>query len=110
VRPATLLFRVAVAGRSMEPTFRDGDWLLVRQLRRPPREGEVVVATDPREPERLLVKRVRSVAGDRVTVQGDHADPSESTDSREFGPIARSAVVGRPVLRYAPLHRIGLVR
>jgi len=110
VRPATLLFRVAVAGASMEPTFHDGDWLLVRQLRRPPREGEVVIATDPREPERLLVKRVRSVVGDRVTVQGDHADPTESTDSRQFGPIPGSAVVGRPLLRYAPLRRFGFVR
>jgi nickel-type superoxide dismutase maturation protease len=110
VRPATALFRVAVAGRSMEPTFRDGDWLLVRQLRRPPREGEVVVAFDPRAPERLLVKRVRAVVGDQVTIEGDHADPAESTDSREFGPIPGSAVVGHPVLRYAPLARIGLVR
>jgi nickel-type superoxide dismutase maturation protease len=110
VRPATLLFRVAVAGASMEPTFHHGDWLLVRKLRRPPRQGEVVVATDPREPRRLLVKRVRSIAGDRVTLQGDHPDPAESTDSRQFGPIAGSAVVGRPVLRYAPLHRFGFVR
>lgn len=110
MRPATLLFRVAVAGRSMEPTFSDGDWLLVRRLRRPPREGEVVVATDPRWPARLLVKRVHSVVGDRVTVRGDHADPAESTDSRQFGPIPGSAVVGRPLLRYAPLHRFGLVR
>ena len=108
--PATLLFRVAVAGASMEPTFRDGDWLLVRKLGRPPRQGEVVIATDPREPERLLVKRVRSVVGDRVSVQGDHADPAESTDSRQFGAIPRSAVVGLPVLRYAPLHRFGFVR
>ena len=110
MRPATLLFRVAVAGRSMEPTFHDGDWLVVRKLGRAPREGELVVAADPREPARLLLKRVRSVAGDRVTVQGDHVDPSESTDSREFGPIPGSSVVGRPVLRYAPLHRFGLVR
>jgi len=110
MRPATALFRVAVAGQSMEPTFRDGDWLLVRRLGRPPRPGEVVVATDPREPERLLVKRVRSVAADGVTIEGDHSDPAESTDSRQFGPIPGSAVVGRPVLRYAPLDRIGLVR
>jgi nickel-type superoxide dismutase maturation protease len=110
VRPATLLFRVAVAGRSMEPTFRDGDWLLVRQLGRAPRAGEVVVATDPREPSRLLVKRVRSVARDGVTVQGDHADPAESTDSRQFGPLPGSAILGRPVFRYSPLHRFGFVR
>jgi nickel-type superoxide dismutase maturation protease len=94
----------------MEPTFHDGDWLLVRRLGRPPRAGDVVVATDPREPERLLVKRVRSVAPEGLTIQGDHPDPAESTDSRQFGPVPGSAVVGRPVLRYAPLGRIGLVR
>ncbi|HEX6061799.1 MAG TPA: nickel-type superoxide dismutase maturation protease [Candidatus Limnocylindria bacterium] len=110
MRPATALFRVAVAGQSMEPTFRDGDWLLVRRLRRPPRPGEVVVATDPREPKRLLVKRVRSIAPDGVTIEGDHADPAASTDSRQFGPIPPTAVLGHPVLRYAPLGRIGLVR
>ena len=110
MRPATALFRVAVAGQSMEPTFRDGDWLLVRRLQRPPRPGEVVVARDPREPERLLVKRVRSVAPEGVTIHGDHADPAESTDSRQFGPIPGSAVLGQPILRYAPLGRFGLVR
>jgi nickel-type superoxide dismutase maturation protease len=94
----------------MEPTFQDGDWLLVRTVRRPPRAGELVVAHDPREPDRLLVKRVRSVSGGDVEVQGDHADPAESTDSRQFGPIPASAVVGRPVLRYAPLRRFGPVR
>ena len=110
MRPATLLFRVAVAGRSMEPTFHDGDWLLVRQIRRTPCAGELVVATDPREPARLLVKRVRAVAGDGVTIQGDHPDPAASTDSRDFGPLPSTAILGRPVLRYAPLHRFGLVR
>lgn len=110
MRPATLLFRVAVTGRSMEPTFRDGDWLIVRQLRRTPRPGELVVAADPREPERLLVKRVRAVADGGVTVQGDHADPAESTDSRTFGPLPGWAVIGRPLLRYAPLHRFGFIR
>jgi len=110
VSPATLLFRVAVAGRSMEPTFSDGDWLLVRRLRRPPQAGELVVVTDPGEPSRLLLKRVRAVAPEGLTVQGDHPDPAASTDSRQYGPIPAAAVVGRPVLRYAPVHRFGLVR
>ena len=44
------------------------------------------------------------------TLWYDHADPAESTDSRQFGPIPGSAVVGRPVFRYAPIGRFGLVR
>ena len=108
MRPATLLFRVAVTGPSMEPTVREGDWLLVRRLRRPPRVGELVVAADPREPARLLVKRVAAVRGDAVTVVGDR--PAASTDSRAFGAIIAAAILGSPVFRYAPLERVGLVR
>ena len=108
MRPATLLFRVAVTGPSMEPTVREGDWLLARQLRRWPRVGELVIAADPREPARLLVKRVEAVVGDAVSVVGDR--PDRSTDSRHFGALPRSAIVGRPLLRYAPLERIGLLR
>ena len=92
----------------MEPTLREGDWLLVRKLARPARVGELVVAADPREPRRLLVKRVAAVLGDTVSVAGDRADAS--TDSRAFGPIHRSGILGRPVLRYAPLARFGPLR
>ena len=108
MRPATLLFRVAVAGRSMEPTVREGDWLLARRTSGTPSVGDLVIAPDPREPARLVVKRVRSIAGDRVAVEGDRAEAS--TDSREYGPIAASSIVGQPLLRYAPLRRFGPVR
>lgn len=108
MRPAALFFRVAVTGPSMEPTFREGDWLIVRALRRRPRAGELVVATDPREPARILIKRVGAVSGDQVTVLGDRREAS--TDSRHFGALPVSAIIGRPVLRYAPLARFGPVR
>jgi nickel-type superoxide dismutase maturation protease len=87
----------------MEPTLRDGDW-----LRRVPRTGELVVAPDPREPRRLLVKRVAGVDAAGVRLAGDRADAS--TDSREFGPVAPSSLLGRPLFRYAPLARFGRVR
>jgi nickel-type superoxide dismutase maturation protease len=92
----------------MEPTLLPGDRLLLVPsvaLRR----GQIVAVTDPRNPSRLLVKRVAGL--DRrtrlVSLEGDN--PSASSDSRLFGPVARRAVVGRAVYRYAPAERAGPV-
>jgi hypothetical protein len=66
----------------------------------------VVAVPDPRQPDRLLIKRVRSVAPDaRVDVRGDNE--AASTDSRHFGPVPRRAVRGRVLYRYAPPARAG---
>ncbi len=103
--------RVEVAGGSMEPTFRAGDRLVV--LARPvggpawPAVGDVVAVADPRDPSRVLVKRVAAVdrAAGALDVRGD--DPGASTDSRHFGPVPLASVVGRAVYRYAPPGRTG---
>ncbi|HVC14146.1 MAG TPA: nickel-type superoxide dismutase maturation protease [Acidimicrobiales bacterium] len=102
--------RVVVEGRSMWPTFEPGDRLLVVRLPRPlrVRAGDVVAVADPRAPARLLVKRVAVASPGQVTVTGDNA--SESTDSREFGPVARSQVWGLVRYRYAPSERSGRIR
>ncbi len=97
--------RVAVAGRSMEPALRDGDWILVTTLGGPPRVGEIVLAKDPRQPERLVLKRVAAVENGAFVLLGDR--PEESTDSRVFGPVPHEDILGRAVLRYGPLGRIG---
>ncbi len=99
--------RVEVVGHSMEPTLTPGDRLLVVRLGAP-RPGDVVAVTDPRRPDRLLVKRVVAVLGGEVVVRGDR--PDHSTDSRSFGPVPRSSVIGRVVRRYAPADRAGPVR
>jgi nickel-type superoxide dismutase maturation protease len=103
--------RVVVEGTSMAPTFLPGDRLVV--LVRPvgpaglPGPGTVVALSDPREPDRILVKRVTSVdrAAGTLEVAGD--DPGASTDSRTFGPVGRSSLLGRVVYRYAPVGRTG---
>ena len=96
----------------MAPTLRPGDWLLVDPDgygRRAPVAGELVVAPDPREPNRLLIKRVADVDPDGwLRLAGDA--PDASTDSRTFGAIDPSRVVGRPTLRYWPPGRLGVVR
>ena len=96
---------VVVDGDSMRPALEPGDRLLVLSL--PPRVGDIVAV---RHRGRTIVKRVAAIAddGDRVDVLGDNA--AASTDSRTFGPVAREAILGRVVYRYAPAARAGRVR
>jgi signal peptidase I len=48
-----------------------------------------------------------TLTSDQLLVFGDHR--SNSSDSRAFGPIPISAVVGRAVVRYFPIDRISLI-
>ena len=101
---------VEVHGESMAPALLPGDRLLVESrsyLSRQPRQGEVVLAADPREPERELIKRVAAVDGTRATAELRGDAPGSSTDSREFGVVPLSAIRWRAVIRYWPLERAG---
>lgn len=101
------LFRVRVGGPSMLPGFAPGERLVVsRWARWGP--GSVVALPDPRDPGRMLVKRVHSVGPGAVDVRGDNA--GASTDSRTFGPVAPAAIAGRVVYRYFPAEVAGRVR
>ena len=104
--------RVAVEGGSMRPTLEPGDWLLVdpdAYRETPPAVGDLVLVPDPREPSRLLVKRVAAVhdEGRELFVRGDTA--TASTDSRTFGSVRTSEVEGRPWFRYWPPPRLGRI-
>lgn len=101
---------VEVRGRSMAPSLLPGDRLLVESRTyqgRSPRPGEVVLAADPRQPERELVKRVAAIdeATASAELRGD--DPASSTDSRDFGAVPLSAIRWRAVFRYWPPGRAG---
>jgi nickel-type superoxide dismutase maturation protease len=103
--------RVAVAGHSMEPSLRDGDWLLVdpdAYRQGSPRRGDLVVARDPRDARRTLIKRVGEVDDGRLSLVGDH--PAHASDAETLGLVDASAVLGRPWFRYWPLPRVGPVR
>ena len=99
------LMRVAGSGHSMEPGLRDGDWLIVDRRGRA-NIGDVVVAVDPRENGRVIIKRLATVGSDsQLTIASDHPAHAEE----EIGPVAASAVVGRAVLIYWPPRRVGYV-
>jgi nickel-type superoxide dismutase maturation protease len=101
---ARLFRRVQVAGESMRPAFEPGDRLLIG----PPARigpGSVVAIADTRYPDRLMVKRVRSLGPTWVDVRGDNE--AASTDSRQLGLMPRSQLTGRVLYRYGPAGRTG---
>jgi phage repressor protein C with HTH and peptisase S24 domain len=96
---------VKVAGQSMLPAYRDGDWLLVSWLDSAPGLeavgnsliSKVVVIEREERPGIFLVKRVQKFHAGNYWVQGDN---EESTDLRTWGWIAPSEIVGRVLFRY----------
>ena len=100
------LSRYVARGRSMETAYRDGDLLLVFAVRAAdgPKVGQAVMARDPRDPSRILLKRVDAIdkqAG--IWLLGDN--PEFSTDSRTFGFVSPHDIIGRVIFRYWPLFR-----
>jgi len=117
--------RAVVRGPSMQPTLAPGeyvlfDWLAYR--RATPRRGEVVLATDPREPRRRIIKRIGGAPGDSVTAGGRAWTlgegewlllgdaPEQSTDSRDFGPVGRESIQARAWFVYWPPGKARRVR
>ncbi len=91
------LKRFRVEERSMSPALEPGDYVVVNRWayrRREPAVGDLVVLRDPERAGRFLVKRIARVeAPDSYVVAGENT--AESRDSRAFGPVHRSAIVGK---------------
>ena len=124
-------WRIAIRQASMEPTLREGDWLLVDPtIARWPRRGSIVVFHQPDDGS-LAVKRVEGRPGDRMPFRDGYleladdeawlvADADEATtiaagygapiDSNQFGPVPVELLVGRIWFRYGPLRRLGPIR
>jgi nickel-type superoxide dismutase maturation protease len=96
--------RVEVSGLSMAPALQPGDRLLLRRTRSV-HPGDIVAASDPREPGRPVLKRVAGVNQEGVLLLGDN--PEHSTDSRQFGRVPTTSVKGKAIYRYAPSGRAG---
>ncbi|MDP9798691.1 signal peptidase I [Catenuloplanes nepalensis] len=129
------LIVVTVVGMSMSPAYRAGDRLLVRRVPvRRLRIGQVVVVRYPDRAGRRsrrtgdarpewIVKRIRALPGDpmpgdvraasdeddsvvppgRLVVLGDNAESSD--DSRQFGPVPSTEVIGAVLRRLSATGR-----
>ncbi|TAL49561.1 signal peptidase I [Patescibacteria group bacterium] len=141
-----------VNGASMEPTFDNGEYLIVDQLTyrfEPPERGEVLIFRFPKDPKKFFIKRLIGLPGETVTISNGRVyiknsehpegfaisepyvsfikrdnftvtlEESEffvlgdnrlgSADSRLWGPLPVSLVVGRPIIRLFPFTRIALL-
>lgn len=101
---------VEVQGGSMAPSLLPGEWLVIESrtyARRAPRVGEIVLAADPRDGTRELIKRVAAVDTVAGTLELRGDAPEASTDSRVFGVVPIATVRWRAIARYWPADRVG---
>ncbi len=62
-----------VSGASMEPTFENGQYLIVDQLTyrlEEPVRGDVVIFRYPRDPSKFFIKRVIGLPGETIRIEG----------------------------------------
>jgi signal peptidase I len=76
-----------VEGGSMMPTYKTGDVLIGFKWSKRLKPGLVVVAQTP---ERIVIKRIKRIGQDSVWLEGDN--PDFSSDSRNFGPLAKKVI------------------
>lgn len=111
-----------VKGESMEPTFKNGDHVLVSKaywLVGELRVGDIVVIRPDDQPGEYFIKRIYAAAGDKVDffnvpdtwslANGDFVVPDDqfyvlgdnrpvSEDSRVWGPVERGNIVGKVII------------
>lgn len=123
-----------ITGSSMAPSLNPGldlvenDVVLVKKYGLKGKDGlargDIVVFRSPYYPDKLSVKRVVGIQGDKINtrppcpkpqqrvlrnhvwVEGDNA--FHSIDSNTFGPISQGLVVGKVIAVIWPLSRIGV--
>jgi signal peptidase I len=96
------LLRLEVEGVSMVPVLAPGDRILVLRTDQVA-VGDIIVCSDPDGGEGTLIKRVSGIDRNSVRVEGDNFGASR--DSRHFGPVPRSAIIGRVLWCYwSPYH------
>ncbi len=77
-----------VSGSSMDPTFKDGDYLIVDQLSKrfeEPQREAVVIIRYPKDPSKFFIKRLIAYPGERVEIRNGevtvYTDKSDSSIS-----------------------------
>ena len=124
----------SVKGNSMSPTLKEGDLLVIKKTKfKKPffKHNDIVVLKSPQYPNNYFIKRLiglpketnksfsflnneklanmfldnsQTLTKNEYFVIGDNY--LHSTDSRDFGPVEKSMIIGKVFLRIWPLHRL----
>jgi len=145
-----------VKGASMEPSFEDGDYLVINEISyrlSEPKRGDVVVLRYPEDPSQFFIKRIIGLPEETIEIKDNQViiynqdnplgvtldessylanyqmtepnskiklDADEyfvlgdnriaSLDSRRFGPVKETFLIGKTFLRAWPLSRFTLLK
>ena len=91
------ILKYQIFGESMRPTLKAGDTVLVNKTAywlSLPKRNDIIAFRDPRDG-KILIKRIINIEEKGYFVQGDNKN--SSTDSRVFGMIRRSEIIGKVI-------------
>jgi nickel-type superoxide dismutase maturation protease len=87
----------------MWPTLSDGDEVTCNPLyytHSAPEIGDVVLLRHPFHSNLLILKRISEVQNNGMfSIVGDNPDPTSSDDSHNFGPVQKSAILGKITIK-----------
>lgn len=107
-----------VHGQSMDPTFRNGDYLIVDEISyrfTDPEEGDVIIFRFPNDPSTFFIKRIIGLPNQTIKVEGKTISIKDneyfvmgdnrgsSSDSRVWGTVNKDLIVGKAFLRLWPI-------
>jgi len=90
-----------VSGASMDPTFGDGEYLIIDQVSHnfeEPKRGEVIIFRYPRDPKKFFIKRVIGLPGETVSIHSgvviikDENHPGGFALSENYIPAANKKI------------------
>lgn len=91
------VFKYRITGNSMVPTFSSNDIVLVNRLSyvfKKPQVGDIIAGRDPRDG-KTVIKRITKIENTSYFIEGDNKN--SSTDSRVFGIIRQSDIIGKVI-------------
>ncbi|MBU2221195.1 MAG: signal peptidase I, partial [Candidatus Omnitrophica bacterium] len=56
-------------GTAMEPTYKDGDYLLINRFSKDYQRGDVIIFRYPKNPQQFFIKRIIALPGEKVQLK-----------------------------------------